>query len=798
MKKVPILVVLLLLAAAAAFGVQHLASDRATNESAEAADGEIVGDVEAEGENGEEGEEAEGGPQKPADYLTLKWTSGQDVTQAMVERAKKQAKAIPQGSKSSWSLVGPSNIGARIVDLVVDPESPDTMYTAVSGGGVWKTTDAGSTFTNVWPDEQTQVMGAIARGPDGTLWAGTGEANPSGGGLTYFGDGMYKSSDGGKHWQHWGLVDSAAIGRIAVDPTNPNRVFVAAAGSISRVAGQRGIYRLDNKGKDWKLVLPAPNDTTGGVDVAIDPSNPQRVFAVLWDHHRNNGARTYGGVGSGLYRSDDGGDTWKRLENIVGPLATYDQTQTGLKSDPSLGRIGVALAPSNPNRVYVAFGSPYGPDKGFYISDDGGDSFHVGGRAYANGGYQWWFGRLWVDPVNQDHLFNADVNLRTSTNGGLTWSNSGGVHADQHAMEWDPNVPNRVYLGNDGGIYRSDTNGVSGGWRHATYEPWNQSYHLAVAQDDPTRLATGLQDNGSVRTWTNTAPPSDMTQWNAFGGGDGHEVLIDYSDHNIYYECLQVGSCRRHQDAGGVQTQFNFGPRHSSRITTDAPIILDPTNPQVIYFGGNVLDRSTNRGTTFTQISPPGDYLTGPVPPEENDLGPFYANEYATITWIAPAKTDGNTIYVGTDTGRLWKTTDLGATWTEFAGQGLPVRWVNAIVVDPTDANHVFVAFSGYREGDDSANVWETTDGGTTWANISGNLPNAPVEMITYDQPNDQLYAATDFGVFYLKNGKKNWSRLGTGLPNTSVLDVKLTGDGQTLYAATFGRSVWQVPLAGN
>jgi len=792
MKKVPILVVLLLLAAAAAFGVQHLASDRATSESAEAA-GESAGEA-----VGEEGEEEEGGPQKPADYLTLKWTSGQDVTQAMVERAKKQAQAIPQGSKASWSLVGPSNIGARIVDLVVDPESPDTMYTAVSGGGVWKTTDAGSTFTNVWPDEQTQVMGAIARGPDGTLWAGTGEANPSGGGLTYFGDGMYKSSDGGGHWQHWGLVDSAAIGRIAVDPTDPNRVFVAAAGSISRVAGQRGIYRLDNKGKDWKLVLPAPNDTTGGVDVAIDPSNPQRVFAVLWDHHRNNGARTYGGVGSGLYRSDDGGDTWKRLENIVGPLATYDQTQTGLKSDPSLGRIGVALAPSNPNRVYVAFGSPYGPDKGFYISDDGGDSFHVGGRAYANGGYQWWFGRLWVDPKDQNHLFNADVNLRESNDGGVTWHNSSGVHADQHGMEWDPNVANRVYLGNDGGIYRSDTNGNSGSWHHATYEPWNQSYHLAVAQDDPTRLATGLQDNGSVRTWTNTAPPSDLTQWNAFGGGDGHEVLIDYTNHNIYYECLQVGSCRRHEDNGVTSTTFNFGPRHSSRITTDAPIILDPTNPQVVYFGGNVLDRSTNKGQTFTQISPPGDYLTGPVPPEENDLGPFYANEYATITWIAPAKTDGNTIYVGTDTGRLWKTTDLGATWTEFAGKGLPVRWVNAIVVDPTDANHVFVAFSGYREGDDSANVWETANGGETWANVSGNLPNAPVEMITYDQPNDQLYAATDFGVFYLKNGKKNWSRLGTGLPNTSVLDVKLTGDGQTLYAATFGRSVWQVPLAGN
>ncbi len=800
MKRVPILVVvLLLLAAATAFGVQRLASDRGTSESAEAADGEIVGEIEGEGEEGEsaEEEEEEGGPSKPADYLTLKWTSGQDVTQAMVDRAKKQAKAIPQGSKDAWSLVGPSNIGARVVDLVVDPDNPDTMYTAVSGGGIWKSTDAGMTHEPVWPIEQTQAMGAIAMGPDGTLWAGTGEANPSGGGITYFGDGIYKSSNGGQTWQHWGLVNSAAIGRIAVDPTNPNRVFVAAAGSISRVAGQRGIYRLDNKGKDWKLVLAPPNDTTGGIDVAIDPSNPQRVFAVLWDHKRNNGARTYGGVGSGLYRSDDGGDTWKRLENIVGPLATYDQTQTGLTSDASLGRIGVAIAPSDPSRVYVAFGSPYGPDKGFYISDDGGDSFHVGGRAYANGGYQWWFGRLWVDPQDKNHLFNADVNNRESIDGGLTWRNSGNVHADQHGMEWDPNVANRVYLGNDGGIYRSDSNGAPGTWRRATFMPWNQSYHLAVAQDDPNRLATGLQDNGSVRTWTNNAEPTDMSQWNAFGGGDGHEVLIDYTNHDIYYECLQVGSCRRHEDSGGVQRQFNFGARHSSRITTDAPIVLDPNDPSVVYFGGNVLDRSTNRGQTFTQISPPGDYLTGPVPPEENDLGPFYANEYATITWIAPAKTDSNTIYVGTDTGRLWKTTDLGATWTEFAGKGLPVRWVNAIVVDPTDANHVFVAFSGYREGDDSANIWETTDGGDSWENISGNLPNAPVEMITYDQPNDQLYAATDFGVFYLKNGKKNWSRLGEGLPNTSVLDVKLTGDDQTLYAATFGRSVWQIPLAG-
>ncbi|MCW2876572.1 MAG: glycosyl hydrolase repeat-containing protein [Sphaerisporangium sp.] len=799
-KWLPIALAACLVLAMAAFGIQRLVASADTQATPQAA-GMTQDKKQVEGDagqqNNEEGEEGEGGPQDPADYLTLKWTSGQNVTQEQVAQSIKQAKALGKGTGGAWAPIGPSNVGGRVVDLVVDPSHADTLYTAVSGGGVWKSTDAGDTWRPSWPNDVTQTMGALAIGQDGTLWAGTGEANPSGGGLTYFGNGIYKSTDGGTTWQQWGLVDSAAIGRIVVDPTDPNRIFVAASGSISKSVSQRGIYRVGDGGKDWKLVLAPVNDTTGGIDLAIDPTNHNRVFAALWDHKRNNGARTYGGVGSGLFRSDDGGDTWKRLENIVGPLSDYDQTGTGLKSDASLGRIGLALAPSNPDRVYIVFGTPYGPDKGFYVSDDGGDSFVRGGRPGGSGGYQWWFGRIWVDPKDQTHLFSADVNLRESNDGGQTWHNSGSVHADQHAMQWDPNVANRVYLGNDGGIYRSEGNGANRTWKHASYEPWNQSYHLAVAADDPTRLATGLQDNGSVRTWTNTSPPSDLSQWNAYGGGDGHEVLIDYTDHNVYYECSQVGSCRRHEDAGGVSKTFGFGTRHSSRITTDAPIVLDPTNPDVVYFGGNVLDRSTDRGATFTQISPPDpDYLTGPVPPEENDKGPFYSNQYSTISWIAPAKTDPNTIYLGTDTGRVWKTSDLGAHWTEFTGKGLPQRWVNAIVVDPTDAGHVYVAFSGYREGYDAANVWETTDGGSSWHNISGKLPNAPVEMIVYDQPHDQLYAATDFGVFYDKNGKKNWKTLGTGLPNTPVLDIKITGDDQSIYAATFGRSVWKLPIA--
>jgi hypothetical protein len=745
------------------------------------------------GTEGEEEEGEDGGPTAPAEYLTQKFTSGHDIKPEQIKRAVEQARAIKPGA-GTWGQVGPTNIGGRVTDLVVDPSHANTFYVAVSGGGIWKSTDAGDTFKPVWSADQTQTMGALALGSDGTLWAGTGEANPSGGGLTFFGDGVYKSTDGGAHWKQWGLTDSGAIGKIVVDPTDPQRVFVAAAGNLSGSAGERGVYELTNGGKDWKLVLPTPNNTTGGIDLAIDPANPNRVYAALWDHKRSNGARVYGGVGSGLFRSDNGGDTWQRLEKVTGTHPA-DTAGTGLKSDASLGRIGVAVAPGDPNRVYVISGTPYGPDKGFYVSDDGGDTFVPGGRPGSSGGYQWWFGRLWVDPKDKNHLFSADVSLRESMDGGKTWSNSSGVHADQHAMQWDPSVPNRVYLGNDGGIYRSEANGATRSWIHATYAPWNQSYHLAVAMDDPNRLATGLQDNGSVRTWTNTSGPSDLSQWNAYGGGDGHNVLIDPTDHNTYYECSQVGVCTRHQDADGTSRAFRFGQRHSSRITTDAPIVLDPSDPSVLYFGGNVLDRSTDRGTTFTQISPPGDFLTGPVPPEQDDKGPFYANQYATITSIAPAKTEGNTIYIGTDTGRLWKTTDLGAHWTEFTGKGLPTRWVNSVIVDPSNADHVFVAYSGYREGDTAANVWETLNGGDSWSNASGNLPNAPVEMLAYDQPSDQLYAATDFGVFYNKNGEKNWKRLGNGLPNTPVFDIKITRDGQTMYAATFGRSVWQIRL---
>jgi photosystem II stability/assembly factor-like uncharacterized protein len=817
-------------------------------------------------------------PDDPDIYQDFKDSSGQYVSGAQLKRAAAQAAAIPSAPLAGpWQLTGPSNVGGRVVDLVVDNQHANSIYVATSGGGIWKSSDGGVNFTTDWPNDVTQTMGAIDQGKDGTLYVGTGEANPSGGGLTFTGDGMYRSTDGGANWTHIGLEDTAAIGRVAVDPTNSNVVYVAAAGSISRTVSQRGLYKTTNGGQSWTKVLDVPNATTGAIDVAVDPSNPQRVYAALWDHHRNNGARVYGGVGSGLFRSDDGGASWKRLENIVGPMPVEDQPTigggagrgsittgsntvtitsttsgsfqlghqivgtgiparttitavngntltisanatatnanaaltdylppTGLTADKSLGRIGIAIAASDPKTIYVISGAPYGPDKGTFVSHDYGDSLTAVGRSYAANGYQWWFGRVWVDPKDPLHVFNADVSLRESNDGGATWHNSSGPHSDQHGMGWDL-AANRVYNGDDGGIYWSTSNGASGTWNgpltgEVTYQPWNQSYHMAVGPVDSNRLATGLQDNGSVRNWKEDAPTPNLSLFNMYQGGDGHWVAIDPNNQNVYFSCLQNASCQGNQDNNGARTtwSFRYPTNQGLRYTTDAPIGFDPSNTQTMYVGGKALLKSTDQGRTpFVAISPTDDAnsLPGPVPPDEQDLGGQYANLYGSVSAFAVgAGTNGQVIWAGTDTGKLWKTSDGGAHWTQQ--QGVPNRWVNAVVSDATNPDHAYAAFSGYREGDDSASVYETTDGGASWHNASFNLPNGPVEMITYDSAHKNLFAATDYGVFEHKDGDSTWYSLKGGLPNTPVLDVQLSKDGKWLYAATFGRSILRLPLS--
>ncbi|HEY1771521.1 MAG TPA: hypothetical protein VGG02_14815 [Chthoniobacterales bacterium] len=671
-------------------------------------------------------------------------------------------------AKARWHFVGPTNIGGRIVDIAVDPTAADTIYVAAATGGVWKSKDKGAHFTSIWPAANPQAMGALAITSDGTLFAGTGEANPGGGSITYGGQGIYRSTDTGKTWQFVGLAESGAIGRIAVDPTNPQRIFVAAAGSLYIPGGDRGVYESTDGGTTWNQVLAGDNDTTGAVDLAIDPTNTQRVFAAMWDHFRQPDLRTYGGVGSGVYRTTDGGSTWQRLTKGLPAVSS------------TVGRIGIALAASDSQRLYAIVNQTSGPFQGFYKSTDGGNSWTVVSNESTLSGaqstYGWWFGRLWVDPLDETHVFGAGVELCESKDSGSTFTAQFAPHADDHAMAWDLKVSGRVYLGNDGGAYRSDSNGSNNQWTFGLSQPFTQFYSVDVSEQDATRVVGGAQDNGVNRSY------GGGTGWNTYIGGDGLEALIDPSNQNNVYGCSQYGECDRSTNGGTSSFDFT-GSTGSSRRNWLTPLQFDPSNPAVLYYAGNEVNRSDDSAVHWSVISP--DLTGGP------GRDPDYP--FGTVTTVASANTDPNRIFAGTDDGRLWFTTNLGGNWTRVDQSQLPGTWVTRVTVDPSNSLVAYATFSGYRSGVELPYVLRTANGGTTWKSIVGNLPQAPVNDIVV--VGSSLYVGTDVGVFVSANGGKKWRAAAAGLPNVPVTDLEYRAASDAIYAATFGRGIFSLAL---
>lgn len=704
------------------------------------------------------------GPSAPAEHRFLQKTHrGEELPRHAYDLAATEASRLPV-TGGRWQLIGPTNIGGRVTDLVLDPQRRDTVYAAAASGGLWRSTDAGLTFETAWPDDQTQAIGSVTMTPDGTLYVGTGEANPGGGSLTYTGTGVYRSTDRGRTWTNIGLRDSGAVGDIVVDPRDPRRIFVAASGSLFNPGGDRGVYRSTDGGQQWSRVLAGATDTTGATEIVLDPRDPRRMYAVMWDHRRQPQQRTYSGVGSGVYRSTDGGTSWQRLDSLV-PAAA------------DLGRIGLGVAPSDPNRLYAIVGrgllstNVFG---GFYTSGDGGDSWtrqpDDPGLTANQSSYAWWFGKIWVNPDDPRHLHSAGIALMTSHDGGLSWTfDDTSLHVDHHAMVWDPRYPSRVYIGNDGGVYRSDTDG-DGSWVKATYQPFTQFYSGAISPQDTTRLSGGTQDNGSLRSWGGVA-------FNEYVGGDGEENLINPTDRDNVFACYQYGNCFRSTD-GGDTSEFISAGTVGERANWFTPLQFDPSDPNVMYYGANVLNRSTDNGLTWTAISP--DLTGGPG----QDAYPF-----GTITTVAAAAADPRTIYVGTDDGRVWVTRDLGATWTQRLS-GAP--WVTRVVVDDHDPRVVYVTLSGYRSGSYRPHVLVSRNAGASWADLSGNLPQAPVNDIVIAHGNT-LYLATDQGVFVSHSGRDRWQRLGRGLPLVPVDDLEYDRGNRRLVAATFGRGFYEL-----
>ena len=708
--------------------------------------------------------------QYPDEWFVQQRISGGGVPPGALERAAAQADRMDARARvqnraaAAWSFVGPPNVGGRVLDVAVDPVIQNSVYVAAASGGVWISRDAGKTFSPLWPSSSPQPIGALAISPQGVLFAGTGEATPGGGSLTYGGAGIYRSTNRGKSWQAVGLSASSTIGRLVVDPKDSKRIFAAAAGSHYIPGGDRGVYLSEDGGLTWRLVLKGANPTTGALDLAVDGENSDRIFATMWDRRRQPDLRTYGGPGSGVYFSSNGGSTWKRLGNGLPP------------SSKNLARIGIAIAPSDSKRMYAIAVATNGTLLGFYRSTSGGATWSKADHTFvtqSQATYGWWFGRVWVDPRDANHVFLAGVQLIESTDGGQSWNVEYQAMIDQHAMAWDPHVRDRVYLGNDNGVFRSDTNGNL--WQVSSRQPFTQFYGMDVAETNPALVVGGTQDNGSVRSYP--------TAWNTYYGGDGQQNLINYRDPKIVYACISWGSCVYSTDGGERFTRLEG--MSSTRRNWFTPLQFDPNDPSIMYFGGNTLDRSTDGGRTWRAIS--GDLTGGP--------GRDKVYPYGTMTTVAPAKSNGNIIYIGTDDGRIWYTRNLGSSWTRAQDSDIPGHWVTRLAVDPSDADIAYATFSGYRSGADKSYVLQTIDGGRTWANITGNLPQAPVNDIIVTA--STLYVGTDVGVYLTRNRGVTWDVAGTALPRSPVTDLRLHAPTNTLYAATFGRGIYKLKVGG-
>jgi len=688
-----------------------------------------------------------------------------DLARESIEDAQAMRLEARRARAGTWTERGPTNIGARVTDLVVHPTNPNLIYAAIASGGVFKSEDGGTTWSPIFDDQPVLTIGDIALDPDDPdiIYVGTGEANAAS--HSWFGMGMFKSVDGGDSWSYIGLEETRYIGRIVVDPHDTDRIWVAATGSLFAKNPERGIYRSLDAGDSWDLVLSI-SDSTAGIDVAIDPTKPDTVYAAMWERIRGLTYRKSGGHTSGIYRSHDGGDSWTELT-------------TGLPSGANVGRIGLSVAASSPNVVYAIYADDPGYFYGVYKSTNGGDSWsrtNDGEMLNLYSSFGWYFGQIAVDPSDPDRVFAMGVPLYRTQNGGSTWHEKGeSNHVDHHAMAFDPSDPSRIFEGNDGGIYLSTDSGSN--WTKLYDQPTNQFYEIEIDYQHPERLYGGTQDNGTLRSLS-----ENPDTWEHILGGDGFYCIVDPTDDYTIFAEYQWGYLYKSTTFASSWDWALDGVDEYDRRNWSTPVVLDPSDPQTMYYGTFRLYQSTNQSDWWDAISP--DLTNG-------DQGAAFG----TITTIAVAPSDPNAIYVGTDDSNVWVTLNQGLGWTNVSAT-LPNRWVTRVAVDPTDHETAYVLFSGRRHDEESGLIYRTTDAGATWDDISGNLPNAPLNGVAVD-PHllSVIYVGSDVGCFYTKDLGESWEMLGDNLPAVPVYDLKLHAPTRTLVAGTHGRSMHSIDL---
>ena len=496
------------------------------------------------------------------------------------------------GRGGAWVERGPTNIGARVTDLAVHPTSTNIVYAAMASGGVFKSTNGGINWTPIFDDESVLTIGDLTLDPNtpSTVYVGTGEANSSS--FSWFGEGMYKSTDAGATWSYIGLEETRYIGRVIVDPNDSDRIWVAGMGSLFGTDSNRGVYRSLDAGDNWTKVF-ALTDSTSCVDLAIHPTNTDIIYAAMWERVRGLTYRRSGGPSSGIWRSHDGGDNWTELT-------------TGLPSGSSVGRIGIAVAKSSPNVLYAFYCDDPGYFMGVYKSTDGGDSWaqtNDGNLSNLTSSFGWYFGQIRVDPADHTRAFVMGVPFYRTENGGFSWQEVGyDNHVDHHAIAFDPFDPSRVYNGNDGGIYVSNDSGDN--WTKLYDQPTNQFYAIEIDYQNPNRLYGGTQDNGTLRT-----VDGDPDDWERIFGGDGFFIVVDPTDSNIIFCEYQNGNAYKSTDFGYNWSWALNGVDDNDRRNWSSPIVMDPSNPNTVYFGTYRVWKTTNQGDSWSAIS--GDLTDG-------------------------------------------------------------------------------------------------------------------------------------------------------------------------------------------
>ena len=693
--------------------------------------------------------------------------------------------------------IGPTRPGGRVVAFAVSQQNPYVFYVGAGPGGLWKTVNNGTTFESIFDNEQTSSIGDVVVAPsdDNIVYVGTGEGNLRN--SAYYGDGVYRSNDGGATWSNVGLRESGQIGRLVVDPTNPDVVYVAAQGYYYADNPERGVYKTTNGGQTWTKSLGVVVDgvAVGATDIVMDPRNADVLYAATYQRIRRPWGFSGSGPGSGIHKTTDGGATWTRLSN-------------GLP-DGLIGKIGLAIYPRDPDILYAVIENDNSPGVAYedrwrevqagqpgsvdavgnvvYRTDDGGESWRqttentVGERNN-------YYGRIVVDPGDENTVYVMASMVHKSIDGGRSWSRAFEYGGDNHALWIDPDNRDHMLLGYDYGFAMSFDSGAN--WQHLDNVSMAQIYAIGVDMEYPYNVYGGLQDFGS---WKGPSVkkgrfPIRFEDWEHVQGGDGFYNQVDPTNGRWLYTESQFGGLSRNDQKTGVRRRIQYRGNRDLRFNWNAPLLISPHNPDVIYHGANILLKSPFRGERWEEVSPD---LTKNDP---SKFGGHEVRQYGTLTTIDESPVEQGVLWAGTDDGNVQVSRDGGETWTLLNANipANPEYWVSRIIASHHAAGTAYVTFTGRHMTDYRPFVYKTTDYGTTWTSIAGNLPDESINVIREDHTNPNLlFVGTDRTVHLSLDGGGSWNELKNNLPTIPVHDLVIHPRENDLVVGTFGRGFY-------